>query len=107
MSPSLCQQFIKKDLRWYNPTTKLPKECNTKCRLYHYKECCDVSSDFETGDGIFSGISSLVSFAIKLISTDKDIITFAAKRATAIGGLAAVANQVAQAKIELKQIKAI
>lgn len=41
------------------------------------------------------------------MSANKEIIANAAKCAAAIGGLTAVANQVAQANEELKQIEAI
>ena len=93
---------LKSDFKRFTPATKLPKERTSKSRVYHYHEQQEV-----VGDGIFSGVSNLLSPAIKLISSNKDIIANAAKSAAAIGGLAAVANQVAQTNKELKQLEAI
>ena len=95
----------KNDLKLFTPATRLPKEQTTRANVYHYKE--QQTADEVVGDGIFSGVSNLVAPAVKLISSNKDIIANAAKGAAAIGGLAAIAQQVARSNKELKQLDAI
>ena len=91
----------KTDLRHLNPAIKLPKEQTIHSKIYHYK------GQEVIGDGIFSGLAGMFAPAAKLISSNKDIIVNAAKGAAAVGGLASIANQVAQSNKELKQLEAI
>ena len=88
----------------------MPKE-RGNLPVYHYGNhtYCDINwkSDCVTGDGLFSGISSIVSPAVKFFSNNKDLIVNTAKSAGAIGSAASTISRVVEADKQLKQIDAI
>ena len=68
--------------------------------VYHYDNRETVQKE---GDGIFSGIGSIVN----LIKNNKDLITSAAKGAAAIGSTASAISNAVKSQNELKQLEAI
>ena len=91
--------IYKHNLKQFASNQKIANEPPVK-PMYHYNTIETVEKE---GDGIFSGIGSIVN----MIKSNKDLISSVAKGAAAVGSTASAISNAVKSQNELKQIEAI